>query len=183
MDMVVADIFNQKSKNSHPVKPKIYMAGKICKSDWRHGLVTNLRNHNWHDGPIETDKFTYMGPFFISCDHGCAHHPNSHGAANQECTEPLLISEDVIRRNNRALRDSDLIFCYINSESCFGTLIELGMAVERNIPIILVFAPWINHDDFWYLSEQCMAVEKNMSEDSLSRILKLHLCKMTKARL
>ena len=58
---------------------RVYLAGKISKNDWRHQLIAGLRNHSWEDGPLTQSGFTYVGPFFISCDHGGFHGPNTHG--------------------------------------------------------------------------------------------------------
>jgi hypothetical protein len=88
---------------------KIYFAGKISHSDWRHKIIPNLRNasndvgvgsscpeieHVGHLGRYATHSIEfniqpnprnvpvpalYVGPFFVGCDHGCFHGKNSHG--------------------------------------------------------------------------------------------------------
>lgn len=92
----------------------IYLAGKIAKNDWRHTIVNGLRkavdffdddgvrlNQPWYTWPplpkAIFDYHTYTGPFFISCDHGCAHGPNEHGvaaaAASGVVGEKIYLSE------------------------------------------------------------------------------------------
>jgi hypothetical protein len=71
----------------------IYLAGKIRKNDWRESIIPDIKywieGHdirsiesiaNWPilEGVIK-EKYNYTGPFFVSCDHGCYHGPNSHG--------------------------------------------------------------------------------------------------------
>ncbi len=70
-------------------KPNVYFAGKIGKNDWRHGLVPALRGHDWGDCAIDTEAYRYVGPFFVSCDHGCNHNPHGHGAVRMSNAGPL----------------------------------------------------------------------------------------------
>ena len=51
------------------MKPRVYLAGTMVKNDWRHYLVPGLREHDGSDGSLELPDFTYVGPFFVSCDH------------------------------------------------------------------------------------------------------------------
>jgi hypothetical protein len=139
--------------------PRVYLAGKIAKNDWRHILVPNLRAHIWADGPIHTKAFSYVGPFFVSCDHGCNHSPGSHGAsAPVECGQRQFTREEIIANNNAAIESADLVFGYITDTDCYGTLIEIGCALSRGIRVVLAFAPNIPQDDFWYASMQTAAV-------------------------
>lgn len=80
----------------------IYLAGKITKNGWRETIVDGLRDALYlshledvlSDGvfPILTNSIfgqhDYIGPFFVGCDHGCLHSPESHGwglGDNIEC--------------------------------------------------------------------------------------------------
>ena len=72
---------------------RIYLAGKITKNGWRKEIVPQLRSAwgapcldaaDWRDiDPLEFYlggvHFHYVGPYFVGCDHGCFHGPNSHG--------------------------------------------------------------------------------------------------------
>lgn len=75
-------------------KLQIYLAGKIYPNDWRHSIVTDLRNALEQPGDAwtlykETEWpvgnraifgcYDYVGPYFIGCDHGGFHGENSHG--------------------------------------------------------------------------------------------------------
>lgn len=69
---------------------KIYLAGKITKTDdWRGAIlgphrpgsmVVGSEDWRWHAQKLTIfGEHDYTGPFFMSCDHGCAHGPTSHG--------------------------------------------------------------------------------------------------------
>jgi hypothetical protein len=171
----------------------IYLAGKIDRNDWRHTIVADLRtafNEDFYDGishkhgPIVADPsyrwpvlrrsifnhHNYTGPFFISCNHGCAHGDNLHGVAAidrssnehkryltdaelDDCPVALLltierdehgffvrrykggcIGEDGLRQERvvalcqEAIRQSDVVFAWLDQEDAYGTLVELGYA-------------------------------------------------------
>lgn len=153
----------------------IYLAGKIGKNDWRHELVPKLRGHTWELGPIATRNFTYAGPFFQSCDHGCLHGPNTHGvgAGDGTCTDDITYSPaDIIKNNDDALRSADLVFVYITATDCHGTMVEIGRASEQpNTRIVMAFSPGIDRRDFWYSTVRAATVHENVRECCLPGIL------------
>jgi hypothetical protein len=150
----------------------IYLAGKIAKNDWRHDLVPRLRGHTWADGAIETNAFRYTGPFFVSCDHGCNHKPSSHGAtAGSPFDESSITRSEVFKQNMAAIDAADLIFAYISSTDCHGTLVELGWALHAQKRVILAFAPSIPVDDFWYASHSAERVHIDVKESHLLGLL------------
>lgn len=152
------------------VIPRLYLAGKIGKNDWRHSLVPNLRDRTWNNGPIETGSFSYIGPFFVSCDHGCGHNPSGHGMV-QECIEPYYTREDVIRLNMDAIEKSDIVFAYINAPDCYGTIVEIGYAIAKGKRVIMAFAPDIDANEFWFSSMQCATAHHNIRPCCLAEIL------------
>ena len=69
---------------------RVYLAGKIAASDWRHAIVGSaLRladgNADWRTQEIAFDRNTYVGPFFSGCDHGCSHSLGEHGITLGQC--------------------------------------------------------------------------------------------------
>ena len=75
---------------------KIYLAGKIKKNDWRGALVPwleDLMPEDWHKTvTLDMDgRNEYVGPFFVACDHGCAHGSNGHGAVGGGCSVSLYL--------------------------------------------------------------------------------------------
>ena len=161
--------------------PRLYLAGKIGKSDWRHSLVPNLRDQTWNDGPIKTLSFIYVGPFFVSCDHGCGHSPSGHGMV-QECIEPYYTRDDVIRLNMDAIIKADLVFAYIAAPDCYGTIFEIGVAIAKGKRVVMAFAPGIRADDFWFSSMRCAAVHHNVRPCCVTEILSDEIQKTIKAR-
>lgn len=133
---------------------KVYFAGKIGKNDWRHQLVPGLRNHAWGDGDLDCGNFIYTGPFFIGCDHGCFHGPKTHGAFAKECSggevEGPATWTQTVQRCRRGVISADLIFVYVESLDCIGSMVELGIAIARDTPVYLCVAPWVNHDEFHF---------------------------------
>lgn len=154
-------------------KPTIYFAGKIAKRNWRAEILgSRAGSHN--DAETNMDclfdpkvdlredhgSFWYGGPFFISCDHGCAHGPGRH-AASGSCYDDghdrLLSWRPKIWAANRALIErADRVFAYIDETDCFGTLIELGYAAALKKPLRVVFGrnvPIEKFDDMWMARE------------------------------
>ena len=154
----------------------IYMAGKIKKNCWRHQLVPGLRNHTYSDGPIKCSGFTYVGPFFTVCDHGCFHGENTHGVFGSLICEGAQLSRtQVIHRSHRCIAASDLVICYINSPDCYGTIAEIQYAVSEKKEVIAAFAPGIassQSNDFWFVSEQCHKTVFHVDETQLGALLK-----------
>ena len=125
------------------LKPRIYLAGKIRKNCWRHELVPGLRTAGWEGGPLVCSDFVYVGPFFVGCDHGCYHGPTTHGCGLDLWTPDVAESHDVAKACRQAVRNSNLVFCYIESPDCYGTLVEIGWAQEADIPVVIAFAPGV----------------------------------------
>jgi len=143
--------------------PRVYLAGKIRKHCWRHSLVSGLREHTWDDGVLPQGEFDYIGPFFVGCDHGCFHGTDSHGAfpgcGAGAC--PGLDDVSTIHASHQevstlcllAITRADLMFCYIDSTDCFGTLVEIGYALAHQIPFVIAIAPGLaesGNNDFWF---------------------------------
>lgn len=99
---------------------KIYLAGKVVNQWWREKFLNILFNENYYNDYYNNEsksvhwknynikiwdlkdavpfiinkKYTYVGPFSLGCDHGCAHNiPLSHGmsSCNQSSNEMVCI--------------------------------------------------------------------------------------------
>lgn len=156
------------------MKPRVYFAGKIAKNDWRTDLFgyrcgsfygDDLKNLSNPNHCLDEGDFFYQGPFFISCDHGCSHGPNQHGVINSCCQEDEAFQlnehwnghnfagrKKVFDISRERLRRTDLVFAYINSLDCFGTLVEIGWAYQLGKPIAICFdLPELK--DMWFVKE------------------------------
>lgn len=144
---------------------RIYLAGKIAPGDWRHTAVPRLREAmHADDGPWSTlkaavlTKFDYVGPFFISCDHGGFHGPASHGvgAGGTDCCESVGLHRSVVaQRCMDAIERADLFYAWLDDLTAFGTLAEIGYASGRarqhSFPIIVATPVGGNHEhDLWF---------------------------------
>lgn len=150
------------------MKKRIYLAGKIARGDWRHEVVSGLRRAGRDGGekPWPTlraailGRFDYVGPFFISCDHGGFHGPGSHGVgANPEtgdsegcCDMALLTATDVVQRCVDAIDRADLFYAWLDDVTAFGTLAEIGHATGVGTCCIVVATPegYAHEDEFWF---------------------------------
>lgn len=172
--------------------PKVYLAGKIRKHCWRHKLIYGLRGHSWSNGPLEQSLFSYVGPFFVGCDHGCFHNENSHGSIARRtdylCVGRGLHAEfdaphhEVVALCLEAVRKADLVFCYIDSADCHGTLIELGCAIAYGIPFVIAFAPGIanaENNDFWFGCAKARQVIYRVTEQNLKEHLEKSIRRYT----
>lgn len=111
---------------------------------------------------IDCGMYTYVGPFFVACDHGCFHGETSHGVGAEKdgwCaseSRPFVEQQEIRKRifeiNRFRLALADVVFTYIDETNCYGTLIELGAAVELNKRIIVAFGPCLTTaeiNDLW----------------------------------
>lgn len=153
----------------------IYLAGKVGYKDWRHTIVDGLENVNqdfntddyiedWHvmNGAIYGEH-NYTGPFFIrghsthgDNTHGCdlyGHNIEDHGG-NQRNAVPRLCRTAIDR--------SDVVFCWMDDLTAYGSIFELGYAMGKGKQIFLAIkynweplemqeSRWF--DDIWFLLE------------------------------
>jgi len=112
-------------------------------------VVSNRFVLNVHDytGPYRTDvkpdqlEWKNFGEFHGSVVQGC------HGASNGE-EDGLIVSQCI-----QAITRADMVFAYINSPDCFGTLVELGIARGMGIYTVAAFddaAEW-DWSDYWFV--------------------------------
>jgi len=149
----------------------IYFAGKISRNDWRHYAVSggewgsalrdaSSRNNAWKDivSLGMSDGNLYVGPFFMSCDHGCYHGENTHGATSSDpgCNGENRPSErDVFQKAFQGIQNCDVFFVWMGEDfhEAYGTLVEIGIAKTLKKTIILAKHPKAKND-FWF-AEQC----------------------------
>jgi hypothetical protein len=166
--------------------PRVYFAGKIQQNCWRHTLIEGLRDHHWRLGPLVQQGFICVGPFFISCDHGCYHKQNTHGTSNPQqgaCPPdtdygPPQVAE--LCRNT--LAQADFVFCFINSKTCYGTIAEIERAHVLRIPVVIAFASGIakpTKNDFWFVTQPAMKAYFNVTQAQLPKIFQLTLQEMS----
>lgn len=164
---------------------RIYLAGKIGKKgevDWRNNLVKGGLN-SWEapdpfydvNGAMASmscgedvlpdrwpvlenavlDRFDYVGPYFIGCDHGCFH-AGGHGSISYYMEGPIhkggnFTSGREMLKNLcfDAIDRADIVFAWVHTDDAYGTLIEIGYALGKG-KTVWVAGP--NHlADLWFL--------------------------------
>jgi len=124
---------------------KIYMAGKISKNDWRHDYA-HVRGCDpfttWSTPFKNTDLLTYVGPFFTSCDHGCAH-GNLHAVlidwdcGRNDDDDDTEHRQRVHAASIERIDYSDIVIAVIDDDA-HGTIFEVGYAIASGKGVILV---------------------------------------------
>lgn len=156
--------------NNKPLN--FYMAGKIRKGDWRIVFQDNRTYGDDYDQiawqvSLKTINgyHNYTGPYFASCDHGCAH--NGLGLhATSSCNtmlEPTIKFHGQEEPNSGfyewrgrvfgvcqvAILRSDIVIAYIDAHDCYGTIAEIGYAYGKGKQIY-IFGPEM-YDDMWFV--------------------------------
>ena len=154
----------------------VYLAGKIRKNDWRSAIVTDIRSiasgtdYILSDHTVKTiiNSLWVSGPFFISCDHGCYHGDQSHGVGAGGCGccgEGRGVPASVVTKVcQRQIDRSNFVFAYIEDETCFGTLCEIGYAIGKGIPVTVLFSSHEIRTKMWFIAE-IANIELSISED------------------
>lgn len=140
------------------LRPWVYCAGKIDLRDWRHYLIEELERVPFgelRDGP----GFLYCGPYFLNLGgHGQVHGQRVHAMVVPEGYGPNY-DPDAITRDavpglcHDWLSRADMVFAWIDCTDCFGTLIELGWAVEQKKPVYIAFANYDLMKEMWFLTK------------------------------
>jgi len=110
---------------------------------------------------INGGRLVYGGPFALSCDHGCFHRNGSHGLlpvgwcnggaddlpesqAAHESTEGLS-EVAAVSRCMEQIRTCDAVHVYLDTISCYGTLVELGYADAFAKPIYIYYKEYAHN--------------------------------------
>jgi hypothetical protein len=171
--------------NEESVMTSVYLIGKIKKNCWRHSIFEKLRDYNadFNNNLLIdiTGKFMYGGPFFIGCDHGCFHGNNSHGAsANSNeviCAESINGIYDISEFDNANTKKnkvynyclhhilkSDLCFAYIEDNTCYGSLFEIGFATAMGKPIYIYHKSTETIADMWFPNQAKYNINVNFND-------------------
>ncbi len=158
--------------------PRVYLAGKIRKNCWRHTLVSGLREHHWDMGDLHQPTFTYVGPHFVSCDHGCSHLPTQHGVDSSCTPDTSVTRQEVAQLCFSALEKSDLVFCYLDSRDCYGTLVEIGYALAKKKVVVVALSaqlPRGDRNEHWFACTGATRAHYGISEKGLPSLLAVSL--------
>ena len=137
-------------------KVNVYLAGKIEANGWRQQIV-DIRNGAmfWGEYNINTIKnlklqynknIDITGPFFFSCDHSCY----CEKTFSEEQVNDICLSQ---------IRKSDIVFAYINDDTCYGTLYELGYAAALGKKIAILFDLPERIKKMWFITKNADIVK------------------------
>lgn len=135
----------------------------------------------------------YVGPFFVGCDHGCFHGPDQHGvgASGRDSGDPGEggVVDDVLvwgcsggtlgkgfrrgvqDRCLRAIDKANVVFAWITTLDCYGTLAELGYAKAQGVRILIGVKDGLDVNDLWFILS--MADDIVRDETALKALLRL----------
>jgi hypothetical protein len=94
-----------------------------------------------YTGPWWRDPYCHGG----SCDSGFPHGYSADGQPWQEESDKKQIANAV----SKAIRASDLLFAWIDSHDCYGTLLEIGYARGLGKTVVAVFSDTIDARELW----------------------------------
>ena len=164
---------------------KVYLAGKIGKNDWRTeivgghaGLDDAALAEGWPTlvGAV-LGRHDYVGPYFVACDHGCAHGRDTHGVSNDrvgcgaESRNPRGL---VVERCLLAVERANLVFAWVDSVTAYGTLFELGYARALKKPIVVAHPRgFYDASDLWFAraASTTLIVDAESPREALERAL------------
>lgn len=157
-----------KSKNIKLYKKplRVYLAGKIKQNGWRELIVGYRCNHLYGGDNVDltkytvkyNDQITITGPWFLSCDHGCYHGDNTHGLGINKMGCPDANGDDYSESEvydicTQQIMGSDIVFAYIDDNTCYGSLYEIGLAKALDKKIIIVFDNGELMSDMWFICQ------------------------------
>ena len=171
---------------------KVYLAGRIEKNGWRHRVVEGLRNsllsthverldiyEKWKPWPILHKSilgyYDYVGPYFISDDHGCAHGCDTHGAAaieNGGCLDNLnkdMMKMWIYSRCLKAIDDCEMLVAWIDDKEAFGTIAEIGYAYAMKKDITILGSNYIS--DLWFTYQLANIPKLDCNPDPAKSVL------------
>jgi len=145
-----------------PIKT-FYLAGKISGTDWRDSIVPGWseENHSYQYNAAfleyDSDKkwaivpnactvlgagLHYAGPWWNdldSCGHSNARTSSGrHGYGSQFNPESSAIrSSEILEAVHAAIAGSDMLFAWIDSGDCYGTIYEIGYARAMGKPVVV----------------------------------------------
>lgn len=168
---------------------RVYLAGKIGGHFWRHhivkGLTGCLGNPALLDGtnmakwPVLErailGRHHYVGPYYIVGSHyGCFSGPNSHGVGADHpvyccATSEGLPPDRTVAACLGAIDLADVVFAWIDSPDCYGTIAEIGYARAARKRI------WIagpaTFPDMWFVYKMADLAETNHPDHTPRQVL------------
>lgn len=162
----------------YKVNVNVYLAGKIKAHGWRQQLI-DIRDNFFGEEKYKIRKgitvrydnhINITGPFFLSCDHSCYHGENSHGVGlnkyypdgeRYDCygLRDQFTEDEVKEICLKQIKKSDIVFAYINDDTCYGTLYEIGYAAALGKKIAILFDLPERLKKMWFITKNADIVK------------------------
>jgi hypothetical protein len=167
----------------------IYLAGKVRgSSDWRHSIFPALAKLTadcdvvveWGDTkphsippPLGKEHF-YCGPYFAAEHSGLgSDHRAGLGVFDKHDAAESRRAE-IFRMANEAIERCDLFFAWLDDATCYGTLVEIGIAHARGKRVYVGHKPKHDaRDDMWFADEAGIRVSNGTPLESLRRAIEI----------
>ena len=131
----------------------VYCAGKVRMErggDWRPEVAEILAHEEIpSSAKLYEDNKTiirYVGPWVVSCDHGCYHGEGTHGVGAVDdldghglargCSEIQETRAETLSRSLEGISDADVVYVRLDDLTAYGTLVEIGYACALNKPFV-----------------------------------------------
>ena len=89
-----------------------------------------------------------------------------------------LHQKAVVQRCRSAIHQADIVFCFIESLDCFGTIAEIERAHILGKCVVIAFAPGIARpdvNDMWFVCSDAYSVHYDVTEGELPMLLALSI--------
>ena len=176
-----------------------YLAGKITGTVWRDSIVSGWSHENHSDANyqafIDYDEcktwavvpaacevlgagLNYTGPWWrdgVSGGHSTAEEsvgPHSYSSAFEELDEDSLKARrtEVAVAVGAAIAGADLLFAWIDSDDCYGTLLEIGYAQALGKAVVVAmsesFATTAAAQEMWLIRQGNYSVVDKTAADA-----------------
>lgn len=158
---VFAEVKPNKSDRTNV--PAIYMAGKFtggsgknCGKDWRSDFGVDFDFYSRPSDLPELDMrytrtgYAYCGPYpvDITSGHGAPGHFESYYETSGGTSESD--NKKVLSKCLKYIDQCEVLFAWIFSDDCYGTLAEIGYAKAKKKTIVIGVKNDVNVDELWF---------------------------------
>lgn len=151
-----------------------YLAGKITGTDWRQQIVSDwsYENHSnsyfqayfdyasWEQWGVVPNVCTvmdgvrlhYSGPWWRdSYCHGFSDESGfPHGYTAEAHAEIAPLQAEIANAAASGIAKADMLFAWVDSSDCFGTLVEIGYAKGLRKVVVVAFSSRLNCRELWF---------------------------------
>lgn len=174
----------------------VYLAGKITGTTWRNEIaprwdsaICDSGNDSWSDVRLSVPVSAVCGLVYsVACtgpfcsrpgehdsqppptpgDHACGEYRLLHSRCASEPLVELTFTDRpwVVEQARAAIDASDMVFAWIDSPDCYGTLIEIGYAIGLGKVVRVGMKNSADLDQLWFARHLAHAVVRDRPRDA-----------------